>query len=203
MNYYTQGDPTRADKIRAAFEKLGYKNGCNYTFASRDCIYFTISKDNDLYALGINFIELFRNNSDYQELELPVEPKFKVGDTIKWINHDYDAQTITDIRDGSYITVDKYGVRCALKFVNQDEWELAPKPHYDISNFKPFDKVLVRDTNEDVWRTSIFSHQVKGRYSCYPFWCVGNSYSQCIPYNDDTEHLLGTTDMCPEEYINW
>lgn len=78
-----------------------------------------------------------------------------------------------------------------------------PKPHYDISNFKPFDKVLVRDNDRGKWRASIFSyHIIKGRQTRYPFCCIGNSFSQCIPF-DGNEHLLGTTEMPSEEYINW
>lgn len=77
-----------------------------------------------------------------------------------------------------------------------------PKPHYDISNFKSFDKVLVRDNDRGKWRPSIFSYHIKGRQTCYPFCCIGNSFSQCIPF-EGNEHLLGTTDMCDEMYINW
>ena len=77
-----------------------------------------------------------------------------------------------------------------------------PKPHYDIANFKPFDKVLVRDNDRGKWRPSIFSYHIKGRQTCYPFCCIGNSFSQCIPF-EGNEHLLGTTDMPDEMYINW
>lgn len=76
------------------------------------------------------------------------------------------------------------------------------QPHYDITNFKPFDKVLVRDNDRGKWRASIFSYHIKGRQTRYPFCCIGNSFSQCIPF-EGNEHLFGTTDMCPEEYINW
>lgn len=56
--------------------------------------------------------------------------------------------------------------------------------------FKPFDKVLVKDVNCDIWHADIFSHvDMFGRYIC-----VGNSWLQCIPYNEETAHLLGTTD---------
>ena len=77
-----------------------------------------------------------------------------------------------------------------------------PKPHYDISNFYAGMPVLVRDNNEEEWRHTAFSHMTSRFYEnkfaagC-TYWC------QCIPFNDDTKHLLGTTDMCPEEYINW
>ena len=74
------------------------------------------------------------------------------------------------------------------------------KPHYNISDFKPFDKVLVRDANNDIWVASMY-----GNYSTDDNWfiCVGNDWQQCIPYNGDTKHLLGTTDPCDEQYINW
>lgn len=84
------------------------------------------------------------------------------------------------------------------------EWDADKKelkkiqPHYDIKNFQPFDKVMVRVGNKSKWTCDLFSHYHKG------FHCVGcDDWIQCIPYNDDTKHLLGTTDMPSEEYINW
>lgn len=64
------------------------------------------------------------------------------------------------------------------------------KPEY---KFKPYDKVLVRNYIGTCWVANIFSNQYeiegKVRYSC-----CGNAYNFCIPYNDQTKHLLGTTD---------
>ena len=154
-------------------------------------------------SIGSNEYKLILNNPDYKELELPVEPKFKVGDRIRWINHDVQEQTITDIKDDSYITVDKYGIKCALKFTKQDEWELVqPKPHYDIDNFKAGMPVLVRDSDEHKWLYTIFGIYNKDNL-LYPFVVVNmRGYEQCIPF-EGNEHLLGTTDMPSEEYINW
>lgn len=54
--------------------------------------------------------------------------------------------------------------------------------------FQPFDKVIVRD-NDGVWFAGFFSHYSKNG----DFLCVGGSlWEQCIPYNDQTKHLLGT-----------
>lgn len=78
-------------------------------------------------------------------------------------------------------------------------WQ-APKPHYDISNFKPFDKVLVRNMNTQSWRCGLYSHYIDGKE--WPFMVNNSSYKHCIPY-EGNEHLLGTTDMCDECYINW
>lgn len=53
---------------------------------------------------------------------------------------------------------------------------------------KPFDKVLVRDFENQAWTTSFFGFKDAGLYFC----CNGRSYQQCIPY-EGNEHLLGTT----------
>jgi len=76
-----------------------------------------------------------------------------------------------------------------------------PKPHYDIANFKPYDKVLGRNCcRSGVWRADLFSHIHKNGKL---FVGIGYTWGQCIPFNDDTKHLLGTTEPCGEEYINW
>lgn len=56
--------------------------------------------------------------------------------------------------------------------------------------FKPFDRVLARFSLDSEWCAGIFSH--KNEYGQYI--CCGSTYNQCIPYNEQTEHLLGTTD---------
>lgn len=64
--------------------------------------------------------------------------------------------------------------------------------------FKPFDKVLARDYLEDKWMPNFFS--CYDGTSEYKYGCIaGNSdnvvFSKyCIPYNEETAHLLGTTD---------
>lgn len=56
--------------------------------------------------------------------------------------------------------------------------------------FKPFDKVLVRNDKSHVWSANLFSHKDEyGRYICS---CA--SFGQCIPYNEETAHLLGTNE---------
>lgn len=58
--------------------------------------------------------------------------------------------------------------------------------------FKTFDKVLGRNEKDDVWEADLFSHYREE--SQYPFRCIGFSRKYCIPYNEETAHLLGTTD---------
>lgn len=78
---------------------------------------------------------------------------------------------------------------------------MAEEEHYDVNNFKPFDKVLTRDTDVGIWRANIFSHLREDLN--YKFSTTSCVYMQCIPYNEETVHLIGTADMPPKKYINW
>lgn len=57
--------------------------------------------------------------------------------------------------------------------------------------FEPFQKVLVRDGDRDLWRADFFSHN-DGNIEL-PFCCVGEDWRFCIPYTSETAHLLGTS----------
>lgn len=73
---------------------------------------------------------------------------------------------------------------------------------YTIDELKPFDKVLVRN-GKFAWTASLFSH-VNKDYTASIYVCVnGNTYSQCVPYNETTAHLVGTTDSYYGEYKTW
>lgn len=71
-------------------------------------------------------------------------------------------------------------------------WDAEKKMIMDLKEyqFKPFEKVLVRDWDNDVWRASFFSHtrETLGRYAT-----AGLVWKQCIPY-EGNEHFLGTKD---------
>ena len=72
-------------------------------------------------------------------------------------------------------------------------WDAEKKQIVDIKKelqFKPFEKVLVRDSYDDMWRASFFSH-IKEDDGRYVTTCI--TWRFCIPY-EGNEHLLGTTD---------
>ena len=74
------------------------------------------------------------------------------------------------------------------------------KERFDPKTLKPFDKVLGGDYGLK-WGVDFFSHTCNDEY--HPYRCVGNIYTYCIPYNDDTKHLVGTKDEAPEFYKYW
>ena len=55
--------------------------------------------------------------------------------------------------------------------------------------FKPFDQVLVRDSKGGLWRANFYSH----RDDIGNHVCISGVWNYCIPYNEETAHLLGTT----------
>ena len=86
---------------------------------------------------------------------------------------------------------------------DQRDWSKFTAPWYkkerfDPKTLKPFDKVLVRDVENNKWKCTFFSHMTGNKN--FPYDTVSFIYSYCIPYNDDTKHLVGTTDEAPEYY---
>lgn len=72
-------------------------------------------------------------------------------------------------------------------------WNADKKCIEDIKKeyqFKPFDRVLVRDDIEDLWEINFFSH--KANKDEYGYRCLDCYYIYCIPY-EGNEELLGTT----------
>lgn len=57
-----------------------------------------------------------------------------------------------------------------------------------VDELKPFDKVLVRDSESDKWRANLFGYIDKDKY----YHCVYANWAYCIPYIGN-ESLLGTT----------
>ena len=70
-------------------------------------------------------------------------------------------------------------------------WDSNKKAIFDLKpniELKPFDRVLVRDFEDQAWQVSLFSYKDSDSYYC----CNGCAWNQCIPYIGN-ESLLGTT----------
>ena len=87
----------------------------------------------------------------------------------------------------------------------QRDWSKFTAPWYKKDKFDPktlksFDKVICRN-GLNVWHCDFFSSFME-TWAC-PYVCISGSYTYCIPYNDDTKHLVGTNDDAPEYYEYW
>lgn len=172
-------------------------NSDNWTFI-KGCRFATEEEKNRLFdTIKDNG---YKWNADTKTLEKLVEPKFKDGDRVVKKGDISTPVSIVRVGDKYYYHYSNTeGTIGLLPISEQDDWELVPTK-FDINTLKPFDKVLVRDNNEQFWTCDWFSfHDTK---QVYPFACVGHYVSQCIPY-EENQHLLGTTNDCDEFYKNW
>ena len=60
--------------------------------------------------------------------------------------------------------------------------------------FKPFDLVLVRNSDKDKWLINHYGYETTGIEHQLHICSAGAGFYQCIPYNEETAHLIGTTD---------
>ena len=74
------------------------------------------------------------------------------------------------------------------------------KPKFNPKTLQPFDRVLA-SVNE-IWRCDLFSHHAKGDYKISILIGLGRN-DKVIPYNEETKHLVGTSEEAPEFYRYW
>ena len=82
----------------------------------------------------------------------------------------------------------------------KEKFEPNKKEKFDPKTFQPFDRVL-GCLVDSYWKCDIFSNIIETAY--FPYKCSGDSYKRCIPYNNETKHLVGTTDAAPDFYRYW
>lgn len=103
-------------------------------------------------------------------------PKFKIGDIIYYNGEHYK---IIDINTREYKTIHlNSNKQKIIPLINDNFCELSQK------QLKPFDKVLVRNYNNEEWSIEIFEKKVNDEYHC-----LLGSYFQCVPYKGN-EKLL-------------
>ena len=96
------------------------------------------------------------------------------------------------------------GAECLL-FPSKDQrdWSKFTAPWYKKDKFDPntlktFDKVIVRTNSNTVWEPDFFGY-MDGNW----VMCIATGNVQCVPYNDDNKHLIGTKQEAPEYYRYW
>lgn len=108
------------------------------------------------------------------------------------IGHSSGAEEALD----TYTLTGKYSVKFdehVNDIIIEIEEEIEEEKQKSEYQFKPFDKVLVRDVDNEEWDCNLFSLYYNGVY-----WCIGGIYIQCIKY-EGNEHLLGTTNKPKED----
>lgn len=144
----------------------------------------------------MNIAEILKKCPKYTNLYSPIFGKVKLLRVSK-----YSITCMVDYGAEEYFQIDdKYMARypdaeCVLfPSKNQRDWSKF-EVHSQVTDtqpkhqFKPFDKVLVRDSDHSKWECDLFSHlgDKDGIFVCISDW-----WYQCIPY-EGNEDLLETT----------
>lgn len=116
------------------------------------------------------------------------------NDTVRFATEDEKKKLFQAIKDNGY----KWNAKTKIL-------EKLIKPKFDPKTLKPFDKILVRDRvigRCSHWMCTFFSYYDERKFP-YPCRCAFAPFGVCIPYNDETKHLVGTDDEAPEFYRYW
>lgn len=157
---------------------------------------------------NLNLVEILKDCPKGTKLYSPVlgEVKFEGIDvdkpypilvTVEENEHE-SSNLVGFTTDGRFLY--SYKGECVL-FPSKDQHDWSkfkvPVEKFDYSTLKPFDKILVRDYNNHIWKCVLFTCMSANHMLATSNW------NQGIPYNDETKHLAGTTDMPDEKYIWW
>lgn len=210
LQFKTKGD---GGEVMEGYLKIT-KRGVIYVFYTEGK--YNKSFDSSLQLETRNFehrysaIEDFIEWAELHELEIiPRDPEtyndWKVGDRVE-LKDSGDFYTIVAKLGEVVFLLDKYNYISTLSTINIQkkfrlvltdyEQELLKAQENKKCPFKEGDKVLVRDSDTS-WKFDVFQNYEEN--ACYSYECLGSEYEQCIPLNEHTWKLLGTTDEYKEE----
>ena len=175
--------------------------------------------DSEIYITKIE--ERFGGKMNHETLEIKnTHPEFKDGDIVVYGKSVAICRKICKHTLFPYVSIDETSIllfndnpnvspdECRLATEEEKQqlfealakegkvWDSERKAIVDFKpkwiTPKPFDRVITRGYNNDIWTANIFSHM----NSCGEYVTIGcaGGYHYCLPYNDETAHLLGTTD---------
>lgn len=92
---------------------------------------------------------------------------------------------------------------------DQRDWSkftapLYKKDRFDPKTLMPFDRVIAKLDSDNIyyWFADFVSMPANG-HDIVPCIMSNKEAEMIIPYNDDTKHLVGTSDEAPEYYRYW
>ena len=195
------------------YEEEHYGDTVNYTKESEEAAQTYINTIEERLGgkLNIETLEIEKIQPEFKDGDIVVAEEDNYYDRVIFIaaiKDDIVSKALINVRYEDYeVNYNEYrfGHNRNLRLATDSEkqqlfdaltkegkyWDAEKKQVVDLKEhqFKPFEKVLVRDSYDDMWRASFFSHikEDDGRYVTTCF-----TWKFCIPY-EGNEHLLGTT----------
>lgn len=224
--YYIRGNKERAEEVKAALlEKYPEaKTGNVNLFDSEDLYYFCLKNTIVSTFIDGSYGEFVGEYGT--ELHLSTEKEeskiIKIGDVVVSKMDNTTIGCVISITNGFYFDI-RFAKGFGKEYVSDlrlatpeeiDKWnkdELHRKHlHYSKTERKlrrwylPYEPVLTRMDIDCEWQCDLFSHIMPANYTNHnkiPYACIGGNCAYCIPYNDKTAHLVGTTEDYKEEEL--
>ena len=179
-----------------------FKTGLYYNRANAECLLFPSSEMRDWSKLSWKkgdilvckdgkveciFVEFIGNNytsfKGVHCLDCTDENNFKYENEGIYLTKDYSLE----VEDAAKCYINTIEERLGGKL---NPKTLNIEPIKSKCEFKPFDRVLVRNGAILPWKAEFFSSYDPN--NGFPYSCIGNRYIYCIPY-EGNEHLINTT----------
>lgn len=198
------------------YEEEHYGDTVNYTKESEEAAQTYINTIEERLGgkLNMETLEIDKTQPEFKDGDvITIKPYigdkliylFKSEDDEKYYGHAFLDGNIAIVNEDSYCQKDFCTARLSTEEEQKQLFDgLAKKhvywdcEHKEIIELKPkwtpksFDRVITRNDADEVWTANIFSHMDShGEYVTIA--CVGG-YTQCLPYNEETAKLIGTTD---------
>lgn len=182
---------------------------------------YHIEDDKNAAKTYINTVEeQLGGKLNLETLEIKKQPEFKDGDIVVYGKSVAICRKIYKHTLYFYVSIDEtFGLLFddnrvsseGYRFATDEEmqqlfdaldkegkrWNAENKQIEDLPKkyeFKPFQKVLAKFDEDCEWMPDFFYYYDKSD-SEMPYVCIANGRAiECIPYNEETKHLLGTTD---------
>lgn len=174
--YYHDKDECPYDLVLEVPEYVTWKEGNYLTIRHNSIEYIIIFKDFDTRSGMIDYHVLYRMDIDLLDINNNTSKCYNVTPSTP-----EEIQSLTNI------------LECRGKIWNPETKQVEdvkkePEPEPE-QEFKPFDRVLVRDDDRDYWRPEFFSYKDDNGNICC---CGGVRWTTAIPY-EGNEHLTMTT----------
>lgn len=159
---------------------------------------------------NLNLVEILKDCPKGTKLYSPIYEDVELVDVSQdYIPYPIIVKLIDSVhehftKDGRMNT--DYSGECMLfPSKEQRDWsKFKPnKLKFDPKTLEPFEKVLARDEENEYWSCTFFSRIRYEKRNRYKYATAYKSYKCCIPYNEETKHLVGTADEAPEYYRYW
>lgn len=167
------------------------KKGDQHKFTSEGYLYFIPGSECLLFPRA--------DQRDWNKYVQEHRGTFKVDDHVVWGGVQYYISGVIDARDDSdnICIIPVIYQKSATAWVSPDEIERCD--HFDPKPLEHYDKIIGWNESMGRWVIDFFQFIIED--ATHKYVGMANSYTWVIPYNEETESLVGTANDLPDFYL--